>query len=58
MKSLYWEFFEEGQCVPNTVTILQESADLGLDDPSKELNDWEFINNYIVSDTYLDFLQG
>lgn len=56
LKSLYWEFFEEGQCVPNTVSILIESADRGLDDASKELNDWEFINGYIINDSYLDFL--
>lgn len=56
LKSLYWEFFEEGQCVPNTVNILIESADRGLDDASKELNDWEFINSYIINDSYLDFL--
>lgn len=56
LKSLYWEFFEEGQCVPNTVSILRESADRGLDDASKELNDWEFINSYVINDSYLDFL--
>lgn len=56
LKSLYWEFFEEGQCVPNTVSILIESADRGLDDESKELNDWEFLNSYIINDSYLDFL--
>jgi hypothetical protein len=31
LKSIYWEFFEDGQMDPKTVIILIESADRALD---------------------------
>ena len=31
LKSIYWEFYEEGQCMPDTVIALIESADRCLD---------------------------
>lgn len=43
LKSIYWEFFEEGQCSPDSVILLIESADRCMDDESKPFSDWEFI---------------
>lgn len=43
LKSNYWEFFEEGQCMPDSVIVLIESADRCMDDESKPMTDWEFI---------------
>ena len=43
LKSIYWEFFEEGQCGPDSVIILIESADRCMDDESQPFEDWEFI---------------
>lgn len=31
LKSLYWEYFEEGQCQAESVRVLIESADRALD---------------------------
>jgi hypothetical protein len=31
LKSFYWEHFEEGQMMPESVTMLMESADSCLD---------------------------
>lgn len=50
LKSNYWEFFEEGQCMAESVIILIESADRCLDDESLEMSDWEFIKSYLHSD--------
>lgn len=59
MKSLYWEYFEEGQCQASSVRILIESADRALDHEADPLADWEFINSYIVSDGwYLKAMQS
>ena len=50
LKSIYWEFYEEGQCMPDTVIALVESADRALDVADEQrMNDWEFIQSYIVS---------
>ena len=44
LKSIYWEFYEEGQCMPDTVIALIESADRCLDVADEQkMNDWEFI---------------
>ena len=49
IKSLYWEFFEEGQCGPEAVVVLMESADRALDHENTPVNSWEFIKTYILS---------
>lgn len=53
LKSQYWEFFEEGQCTPDSVIVLIESADRALDHEEKPIEDWGFIQSYIISDTFL-----
>ena len=50
LKSLYWEYFEGGQCTAPSVRVLIESADRALDHEDKPLADWEFISTYIDSD--------
>ena len=56
LKSLYWEFFEEGQCSPEAVVVLIESADRALDYEDKPMKDWSFLKSYLVSDTFVNFL--
>lgn len=59
LKSLYWEYFEEGQCQAASVGVLIESADRALDHESDPLADWEFIETYVVSDGwYLRAIQS
>ena len=58
LKSNYWEFFEEGQCNPDSIQILIESADRCMDDESKTMGDWEFLQTYLISDSTLKFLGG
>ena len=53
LKSIYWEFFEEGQMDPQTVIVLIESADRALDHEELPMKDWEYINSYIVSDSWI-----
>ena len=53
LKSIYWEFFEEGQMDPQTVIVLIESADRALDHEEHPMKDWEFIKSYIVSDSWI-----
>lgn len=43
LKSMYWEFFEEGQCGPEAVVVLMESADRALDHEDVDMKDWDFI---------------
>jgi hypothetical protein len=43
LKSMYWEFFEEGQCGNEAVVVLMESADRALDHEEADMKDWEFI---------------
>jgi hypothetical protein len=56
LKSLYWEFFEEGQCSPEAVVVLMESADRALDHEETPIEDWNFLNTYIVSDNFIRIL--
>ena len=57
LKSIYWEAFEEGQCQSSSVRVLIESADRALDHEDRPIEDWTFINSYIVSDGwYMDFV--
>jgi hypothetical protein len=56
LKSLYWEFFEEGQCSPEAVVILIESADRALDHENTPMKDWGFLKTYLVSDTFVNCL--
>lgn len=49
LKSNYWEFFEEGQCMHDTIIVLMESADRCLDDESQPMHDWDFIQSYLMS---------
>mgnify|MGYP000863187650 CR=1 FL=1 len=61
LKSIYWEFYEEGQCMPETVCALIESADRCLDyaeDPAAEMKDWEYIQSYLVSPKSLSYLSS
>ena len=48
MKSQFWEFFEEGLCQQDTVIILQEAADVSIDDAKKEINIWKFLQDYCI----------
>ena len=43
LKSLYWEYFEEGQCSPEAVVVLMEAADRALDHEDTPMDDWGFI---------------
>jgi len=56
LKSLYWEFFEEGQCSPEAVVLLIESADRALDHENTPMKDWGFLKTYLVSDTFVNLL--
>ena len=56
LKSCYWEFFEEGQCMPESVLVLMESVDRAMDNEDSEMTDWSFVFSYIISDTFLKFL--
>jgi hypothetical protein len=56
LKSQYWEFFEEGQCMGESSLALIESADRALDHTHTPMEDWNFIKSYIISDTYIKFL--
>lgn len=58
LKSIYWEFFEEGQCSPDSVIILIESADRCMDDESQPFADWVFIQTYLISNSTLRILGG
>lgn len=49
LKSLYWEYYEEGQCGPEAVKILMEAADRALDHEKDTMKDWEFILTYFIS---------
>jgi len=53
LKSLYWEYFEEGQCGPEAVVVLMEAADRALDHEETPLDDWGFINTYVLSNAFL-----
>ena len=37
LKSCYWEFFEEGQCMPESVLVLMESVDRAMDNEDSEM---------------------
>ena len=50
LKSLYWEFLEEGQCTPESFLVLNESADSCLDDERQERRDWDYCKSYLYSD--------
>lgn len=56
LKSQYWEQFEEGQCSPEAVTILRESADRALDHDEAPVEDWDFINTWVVGTKYIECL--
>lgn len=43
LKSIYWEFHEEGQCGADAVEVLMESADRCLDHEHSEMEDWDYI---------------
>ena len=50
LKQNYWEFFEEGQCTPESVILLVESADKCRDDESLPMKDWDYLKSYLLSD--------
>uniref|UniRef100_A0A7S3CTS7 Cyclic nucleotide-binding domain-containing protein n=1 Tax=Strombidium rassoulzadegani TaxID=1082188 RepID=A0A7S3CTS7_9SPIT len=58
LKSCYWEFFEEGQCASESVIVLMESADRALDHEHTPIQDWNFIESYIISDSYIKVLSA
>jgi hypothetical protein len=49
LKSLYWEFFEEGQCSADAVVVLIEAADRAIDHETTAMQDWSFIQSYFFS---------
>jgi hypothetical protein len=56
LKSHYWEMFEEGKCMPDSISILLESADRCLDDESIEMCDWDkYLKDYIIQSSTLNF---
>lgn len=50
LKGTYWHYFEESQCSPETIVLLNESVDRALDHDDQPIKDWEFIISYIISD--------
>jgi hypothetical protein len=56
LKSLYWEYFEEGQCGAEAVSILMESADRALDHEDGPMLDWDYIRTYAFSHKWTKFL--
>jgi hypothetical protein len=58
LKSCYWEFFEEGQCMPDSVIVLMESADRAMDHEEDAMQDWEFIRSYIMSESFVRLMSG
>lgn len=54
LKSHYWEAFEEGKCMPDSIIILLESADRSMDDDTVEMCDWdEYLKSYLLSSSTL-----
>lgn len=43
---------------PQTVIVLIESADRALDHEEQPMKDWEFIQSYIVSDSWISTLSS
>lgn len=58
LKSCYWEFFESGQCMQESVIVLMESADRAMDHEESPIEDWGFILSYIISDSYIKLLSS
>jgi hypothetical protein len=58
LKSCYWEFFEEGQCMADSVIVLMESADRAMDHEEEPMQDWNFILSYIMSESFVRFMSG
>ena len=56
LKSLYWEYFEEGQCSPDAVVVLMEAADRALDHENSAMQDWGFIQSYFFSTRVINFI--
>ena len=46
VKSLYWDFFAEGMCSPETIVVLSSSCDHAFDDEKFPMNDWEHCDGY------------
>jgi len=42
LKSQYWDFFEHGLCMPNSVIIMMESVDKCMDNESEAMDDYKF----------------
>jgi len=53
LKSNYWGVFEEGQCSPEAILILIDSVDECMDDETLHMADWDFIENYLISDNFV-----
>ena len=51
LKSQYWEFFEHGLCMPDSVVLLMESADECMDDEHLPMVDFKHIEETVISDT-------
>jgi hypothetical protein len=56
IKSLYYEFYEEGQCGPDALIVLMEAADRAIDLENEPIKDWEFIQSYFLSGKVLRFI--
>lgn len=56
LKSLYFEFFEEGQCSSESLLVLMESADRAMDHEYLPMKDWEFLQSYFLGGRTLQFI--
>ena len=46
LKGIYWDFFEQGQCTPDTALLLIESASRAIDHHEDDIKDFTFIESY------------
>jgi hypothetical protein len=46
LKSLYWEFFESGQCSADAIIYLSSSCDNAFDEEKEPLNDWKHVDDW------------
>ena len=47
-KSIYWSYWEEGQCMPESVVVLLGSADEASDDAKDAMVDWPHAKYWCV----------
>ena len=49
LKSLYDSSFRHGQCLPQSLILLSHSISMAIDKENCELNDFSYIQDYMVS---------